>query len=117
MVFPEIMYKERWTYENNDRHAIVPVWEEPPRTTGRRTTVWSTASYLRLKSMSIGYTFPKRWMSRAKIGNLRIYVAGTNLFTISKLNKYKLDPEAPSGAGTRYYPLMRTFTIGLNISL
>ena len=56
-------------------------------------------------------------MSRAKIGNLRIYVAGTNLFTISKLNKYKLDPEAPSGAGTRYYPLMRTFTIGLNISL
>ena len=58
-----------------------PVWEEPPRTTGR------------------------------------IYVAGTNLFTISKLNKYKLDPEAPSGAGTRYYPLMRTFTIGLNISL
>ena len=87
-----------------------PVWEEPPRTTGHRTTV-------RLKSMSIGYTFPKRWMSRAKIGNLRIYVAGTNLFTISKLNKYKLDPEAPSGAGTRYYPLMRTFTIGLNISL
>ena len=117
MVFPEIMYKERWTYENNDRHAIVP------RLGGAASNDWASdyrlvnASYLRLKSMSIGYTFPKRWMSRAKIGNLRIYVAGTNLFTISKLNKYKLDPEAPSGAGTRYYPLMRTFTIGLNISL
>ena len=117
MVFPEIMYKERWTYENNDRHAIVP------RLGGAASNDWASdyrlvnASYLRLKSMSIGYTFPKRWMSHAKIGNLRIYVAGTNLFTISKLNKYKLDPEAPSGAGTRYYPLMRTFTIGLNISL
>ena len=117
MVFPEIMYKERWTYENNDRHAIVP------RLGGAASNDWASdyrlvnASYLRLKSMSIGYTFPKRWMSRVKIGNLRIYVAGTNLFTISKLNKYKLDPEAPSGAGTRYYPLMRTFTIGLNISL
>ena len=111
------MYNERWTYENNNPNAIVP------RLGGAASNSWGSdyrlvnASYLRLKTMSIGYTFPKKWMNKIKIADLRLYIAGTNLFTISKLNKYKLDPEAPSSMATSYYPLMRTFTIGLNISL
>ncbi len=117
LTFPEVMYKERWTYENNNPKAIVP------RLGGAGSNDYSSdyryiaADYLRLKNLSIGYNLPKNLLDVIKIKDLRIYVAGTNLFTASKLNKYSIDPEAPSGYGGYYYPQMRTFTCGINLSL
>ena len=80
-------------------------------------------SYLRLQNLSIGYTFPKKMLTRAKISNLRIYLQGTNLFTLTNYTGY--NPEVnrrPSDAlrpGEDYcsYPLSRTFTIGVNFIL
>ena len=80
-------------------------------------------SYLRLQNLSIGYTFPKKMLTRAKISNLRIYLQGTNLFTLTNYTGY--NPEVnrrPSDAlrpGEDYcsYPLSRTFTIGVNFNL
>lgn len=114
---PEIMYKERWTYDNNNPNAIVA------RLGGSSSNSWASdyniinGDYFRLKTLSVGYTFPLKWVSKAKISNLRVYVAGTNLLTFSKLNKYSIDPEAASGSGGYYFPQMRTFTMGINISL
>lgn len=113
---PEIMYKERWTYENNNPNAIVA------RLGGASSNSWASdyniidGDYFRLKNLAIGYSLPKDIVSKVKISNLRIYIAGTNLLTFSKLNKYCIDPEAASGSGGYYYPQMRTFTIGLNVS-
>ena len=117
LAFPEVMYKERWTYENNNPNAIVP------RLGGSSTNDWASdysmidGDYLRLKTLSLGYTLPGKWLQWAKFGSVRVYVAGTNLVTFSKLMKYKIDPEANSGTGGYYYPQMRTVTFGLNISL
>ncbi len=117
IVFPEVIYNERWTYENNNPNAIVP------RLGGASTNDWGSdyhmiaGDYLRLKSLSLGYTLPGKWLQWANIGQIRAYVAATNLVTFSKLNKYNIDPEANSGAGGFYYPQMRTITFGLNISL
>jgi len=80
-------------------------------------------SYLRLQNLSIGYTFPKKMLTRAKISNLRIYLQGTNLFTLTNYTGY--NPEVnrrPTDAlrpGEDYcsYPLSRTFTIGVNFNL
>lgn len=65
-------------------------------------------SYLKLKNVQLGYTLPKGLADKLKLRNLRMYVQGQDLFTITK---YKgADPE-----GLGYpYPLPRTFTLGLN---
>lgn len=65
-------------------------------------------SYLKLKNIQLGYRLPKALAEKAKLRNLRMYIQGQDLFTITK---YKgADPE-----GLGYpYPLPRTFTVGLN---
>jgi hypothetical protein len=70
---------------------------------------------LRLKNSALGYTFPKKWVEKAGIEKLRLYISGANLFTLSTLNKYNIDPELPDGSADRYYPQQRTISFGLNL--
>jgi hypothetical protein len=80
-------------------------------------------SYLRLQNLSIGYTFPKKWLSRAKISNLRVYLQGTNLFTLTNYTGYNPEVNRRPGDALRpgedycSYPLSRTFTVGVNFNL
>lgn len=79
------------------------------------STFWlENAAYLRLKNVQLGYTFPKKWMEKARIDNFRIYLSGDNLLTFSDFF-YAYDPETPVSTGG-YYPQVKTFVIGLNIS-
>ncbi len=73
-----------------------------------------SGAYLRLKNLQIGYTLPSELVSKAGITKCRFYVNGTNLFTISKLNDYNIDPEMPQDA--RYYPQVKTYSFGVNVS-
>src|SRR3546814_5802966 len=75
------------------------------------------SDYMRLKSMTLGYSLPKSLLKKVNIQNLRIYFSGTNLLVISGLNKYEIDPEAPNGESGHYYPQMQTFSLGLNLGL
>jgi TonB-linked SusC/RagA family outer membrane protein len=78
------------------------------------------ASYLRLRSVKIGYTLPTSLVSRAKLDKLRLFVQGTNLFTASKYTG--TDPEV-SGVDTNFgidtgnYPTNRQFLFGVSIGL
>jgi hypothetical protein len=82
------------------------------------------ASYLRLNTLTIGYTFPKAWTKKVGISNLRAYITGGNLFCITGYNG--LDPDvntAPTTGGFPTpgydylaYPKARTFTFGLNVA-
>ena len=66
-------------------------------------------SYLKIKNIALGYTVPKSITEKLKIRNLRFYVQGQDLLTITKYTG--ADPE-----GLGYpYPLPRTFTFGLNL--
>ncbi|WP_370794492.1 SusC/RagA family TonB-linked outer membrane protein [Bacteroides stercorirosoris] len=80
------------------------------------------ASYIRLQNISIGYTFPKKWINKICLSNARIYANIQNVYTWSK---YKgLDPEVGSiygdalmnGVDYGRYPSPRIYTFGLNIS-
>ena len=75
---------------------------------------WRDGKYVRLKSAQIGYTFPKAWMSKLNIENLRIFVEGSNLFTIDGLPE-GIDPESP-GVNNGYYPQQRTVMGGLTLT-
>jgi TonB-linked SusC/RagA family outer membrane protein len=70
-----------------------------------------SGDFLRLKSVELGYTLPKKWSESIKLQNIRIYASGTNLFVISKFKMW--DPEmGGSGLG---YPLQRVINFGVNI--
>ena len=68
--------------------------------------------YLRLKTVQLGYTFPKK-LFNSKIDQLRIYMSGYNLFTWDKL-KY-LDPEMPN-VNNGFYPQQRMISGGLTLT-
>lgn len=71
-------------------------------------------SYMKLRNMQVGYTFPESVMQKIKVQNLRLYVGGDNLLIIWKSKSFTgIDPENP-GFG---YPNPRVFTAGLNIGL
>lgn len=70
------------------------------------------ASFVRLKSLEIGYTFPKSLIQHIGLTNARIYVNGNNLFTIDSVKIF--DPEMT--AGIKGYPIQRSWTFGLNLA-
>jgi len=80
------------------------------------------ASFLRLKTLQIGFNAPKRWLNYVKMSNLRLYVSADNILTITRYSGF--DPEIGVGGGgildtgidRGFYPLSKTYSFGLNIS-
>lgn len=72
------------------------------------------SSYLRLKSLDLGYTFTNRLTESIGLKNVRVYFNGYNLLTFKTI---ELDPEHPNESWGNLYPLSRIYTIGLNIKL
>lgn len=70
------------------------------------------ASYVRLKNIELGYTFPEKWLGKSGVKHLRLYVNAYNLLTIDGVH---LDPEHPNDSYGNLYPLNRTFSIGANV--
>ena len=83
------------------------------------------ASYLRLNTLTVGYSFPKNWIQKVGIQNARVYFTGTNLFC---LNGYSgIDPDVNTksdgkdgfptpGFDYQSYPKARTYTFGVNLT-
>lgn len=69
-----------------------------------------STSYLRLATLSLSYTLPRKWVQAIHFDNVRVYVSGSNLFTITKYKGF--DPET----GDYGYPATRSFTFGLNFT-
>jgi len=74
------------------------------------------ASYVRLKNIQFGYSIPKSSIEKFGAKNLRFYVSGTNVFTISESKKWGLDPEFQSGRLGYYYQTSQ-YVVGAQISL
>lgn len=72
------------------------------------------ASYMRLKSIEIGYTIPARWSKIVGVKKARIYGNGYNLFTVTGLRNY--DPEHPNTNRSNEYPLNKTYNLGVNVT-
>ena len=70
--------------------------------------------YLRLKTLQVGVSLSKAFLSKIKVQGWRFYVAGSNLLTWDKI-KYA-DPETPSVVQAGFYPQQRVMSIGTNIT-
>lgn len=78
------------------------------------STFWlRSGSYLRLKTLDIGYTLPSSMTKKWGVDNVRLYFLGYNLFTITSFDMW--DPELGSGSGTEY-PNLRTYSMGISLS-
>jgi TonB-dependent starch-binding outer membrane protein SusC len=72
----------------------------------------TNASFVRLKNLSLAYTFPNQWINRMHLTQLRCYLQGQNLLTFTKYDK-GLDPETMYAEGL---PPLRTITAGLQLT-
>lgn len=106
----------RWDPANPQRYNEYPRLEVLAQT-GSANTVLSDfwiidASYVRLKNVQLGYTLPQKWMQKLKISSIRVY---TNMENPYCWNSYRKgwDPEVNTGGD--YYPLLSTYTFGLNL--
>ena len=114
----------RWRSAQDPGDGITP--RANSRSTGNNNQVstrWvESGSYLRIRNITLGYNVPRTLSERAKIQSLRVYAGVQNAFTSTKYLGYNPEVsgyEGPLTGGVDYgsYPLARTYTIGLNLSL
>jgi hypothetical protein len=81
----------------------------------QNSTLWlRNGSYLRLKTLELGYTIPKSLTTKAHINSVRFFLIGTNLCTWSSFKLW--DPELGSSSGATY-PLAKSVSLGLTFNL
>lgn len=104
----------RWTPQNTDTDVprVQNRYQEASQTSTRFLT---KASYISLKNVTVGYTFPKSLTQKAKISNLRVYVIGDNLWYMSKRRGLDVR-QSFSGAAGFTYSALRTVSAGLSFT-
>ena len=82
-----------------------------------QTRYLQNAAYIRLKNVQLGYTLPSSLTNKFYVSKLRVFVSGENLWTGTGLFK-TLDPETiDAGYGGSGYPLSKTLSFGLSVTL
>lgn len=111
-------YADRWTPENPDSDIPAATTSSSNRVISSR--IVEDGSFLRLKTLTLGYTFPKTKVAKAGLSNVRLYVAGQNLWTLTSYSGY--DPEVSvrnsaltPGLDFSSYPRSYTISFGVNL--
>lgn len=110
-----------WTPENKNASHPRLTWDDPNRNTRAESDRYlENGSYLRLRSVQLGYTFPQTWFKGA-IQHARVYINAENLFTITSYSGYYSPDVNADNANYRgfdnfIYPTNRTFMLGLNVT-
>lgn len=106
----------RWTPENTNTDVPRLKQDGTSKFTSSSTRWLVDRSFLRLKTATLNYNLPKKWLKPLTLKDVSIFVQGENLLTFSK--QQGLDPEQPiSGMVSYRYPAMKTFSFGINVKL
>lgn len=113
---PLFLLENSWLPENLNGEFPRPTITPLSSNNAYSSTFWyRDGSYLRLKTLQIGYTVPQKVISAMGVTALRFYIQGSNLLTFSGLTKYNIDPEQP-GVNNGYYPQQKTYQLGVKIT-
>lgn len=106
---------KRWQGEGTSNSMPRAVFGDPNQNTRVSDRFVENGSYLRLKNITLSYTFPKQWLQKAQIENARLLLSCENVATITGYSGF--DPEVGiNGIDQNRYPISRTFSLGLNFN-
>jgi hypothetical protein len=107
------IHKDYWT--PNNPNAAFPRLLPSIGVNGSNSSFWvKDASYLRLKNVNLSYQIPTTLLNKVHLRSAKIFISGQNLLTFTKLYK-GFDPEITT-QDAQFYPLMKTFTAGVNVN-
>ncbi len=115
-------FMDRWHTEDPTLDPYDPnnTWNEGLFAYGGKTSdadseySMQDGTYVRLKSIELGYTIPKTVLNKVNIGNVRVFINAYNLLTFTKV--YAVDPEKPDAENGYMYPLNKTVNLGAKIT-
>lgn len=100
-----------WTPENpNARYRQIGYYNQ---TTGYGFSPYVQRNFIRLQDVTLSYNVPKAFLKKINFSQLKVYVTGKNLLTITDWDGW--DPETGTGLSYGAYPLMKSYSVGLNI--
>lgn len=105
---------DTWTEDNPNTYFPRPIARET-KNRQQQSKYMQDASYIRLKSISVGYNIPRNWLDVLRIAKASVFVSGENLWEHSNI-KGPYDPEAAKGNGAMLYPFQRTYSVGVNVT-
>lgn len=106
---------KRWQGEGTSNSMPRAVFGDPNQNTRVSDRFVENGSYLRLKNITLSYTFPKQWLQKTQIENARLSLSCENVATITGYSGF--DPEVGiNGIDQNRYPISRTFNLGLNFN-
>ena len=102
-----------WSERNRDVYAFFPRLSSELVPNNNYTSTWwmRDGSFLRLKSVELGYNLPTKLLDRFKVGNLRLYANASNIMSWSKFKLWDVE----MGGNGLGYPLQRVYNVGLNV--
>lgn len=100
-----------WSEDNRDLYALWPRLSSTKIDNNNQTSTWfmRDGSFLRLKSLEIGYTLPTAWTNKVKLSNFRVYLNGTNLLCFSRFKLWDVE----MGGNGLGYPIQKSFNLGV----
>ncbi|MGV8137020.1 MAG: TonB-dependent receptor [Mangrovibacterium sp.] len=99
-----------WTPENPDARYRQPGYFSSAL--GSAYSPYIQRNFIRLQDVTLSYTLPKKWLKRIQINHLKFFITGKNLLTISDWDGW--DPETGTGLSSSAYPLLRSYSAGIN---
>ncbi len=108
---------ESWTPENPDaRFPIIKPYSGGSNNSRTNSTYLFDASYLRIRNITLGYNLPRALLSNTFMEQVRVYATGQNLFTFNKDLPEGIDPLIPNNSQGHIYPIVVSYTFGVNVT-
>jgi len=110
-----------WTHAGQQTDMARQVYADPNNNHVFSTRYLESGTYVRLKNLTVGYTFPVGALKKIGVSSLRIYATGQNILTFTNYKGYdpevNADPLSNTGFGRDYgvYPPAKTYTLGVNV--
>ncbi|NBR37467.1 MAG: hypothetical protein EBT80_08995 [Chitinophagales bacterium] len=113
-------FRRRWTTPGQITDVPKPVFLGTQSSAGsyESSRFLYDGSYIRLRDISLSYTFPKTWLAKAKVSSARMYIRGQNLFTYVRDKRFNTDPEVSiDGVMSQRPPVFNTLLFGIDFTL
>lgn len=109
----KVIEDSHWSEDNREIFAFWPRLSASNVSNNEQTSTWwmRDGSFLRVKTLEIGYSLPRKWVNRAGIDRVRFYASGSNLFSLSKFKLWDVEQ-----AGNAFnYPIQRVINLGVDV--